>query len=73
MNKDANERGDDWSAATWDGHRRAQLRRWRSLSLRQRLEALDEMTELAEHFASLRREGRLRQVNEPGKETERKD
>lgn len=38
----------DWSVTTWEGSRREQLRRWRALTVRQRLEALDDMTELAE-------------------------
>ena len=50
----------DWSAGTWDGSRRAQLRIWGSLKLRERLEALDDMRELVERFARLRAEGRFR-------------
>ena len=38
----------DWSKATFDGSRREQLRRWRALSLRERLEALDRLTAHAE-------------------------
>ena len=37
----------DWSKTTFEGSRREQLRRWRALSLRQRLEALDRLSELA--------------------------
>lgn len=37
----------DWSKTTFEGSRREQLRRWRALSLRQRLEALDRMSALA--------------------------
>jgi len=49
----------DWSVTTWQGSRREQLRRWRRLSVRQRLEALDEMTDLAERLARMpRRSGR---------------
>lgn len=47
----------DWSAATWEGSRREQLRRWRRLTVRERLEALDEMTDLAERFAAMPRRG----------------
>lgn len=43
----------DWSITTWEGSRREQVRRWRQLSVRQRLEALDEMTELAEQLANV--------------------
>lgn len=34
----------DWSKTTFKGSRRDQLRRWCSLTLRQRLEALDRLT-----------------------------
>jgi CRISPR-associated protein Csb2 len=44
----------DWSKTTFEGSRREQLKRWRGLSLRQRLEALDEITRLAERMSALR-------------------
>ena len=50
----------DWSLGTWEGSRRAQLRNWRKLTLRERLQALDDMNELAEAFAKARAAGRLR-------------
>lgn len=37
----------DWSLATYDGARREQLRRWSRLSLREIVEALEEMQQLA--------------------------
>ncbi|OGQ77945.1 MAG: hypothetical protein A3F90_18965 [Deltaproteobacteria bacterium RIFCSPLOWO2_12_FULL_60_19] len=37
----------DWSKTTFEGSRREQLRRWHALSLRQRLEALDRLSDLA--------------------------
>lgn len=37
----------DWSLTTFEGSRRAQLRRWSALTVRQRLEALDGMTDTA--------------------------
>lgn len=40
----------DWSKTTFEGARREQLRRWRALSLRERLEALDRLSELAGAF-----------------------
>lgn len=46
----------DWSVTTWEGSRREQIRRWRRLTVRERLEALDEMTALAERLGSLPRE-----------------
>jgi hypothetical protein len=50
----------DWSVTTWEGSRRAQLRRSLKLSLRERLQAIDEMAQLAQAFAQARAEGRLR-------------
>ena len=46
------ENGDDidWSKTTFDGSRREQLRRWRALTLQQRLEALDGMLDLAKRL-----------------------
>jgi hypothetical protein len=52
--------GIDWSVTTWEGNRRAQLRRSLKLSLRERLQAIDEMAKLAEALSSARAEGRLR-------------
>jgi len=37
----------DWSKTTFEGSRREQLRRWHALSLRERLEALDRLSDLA--------------------------
>jgi hypothetical protein len=50
----------DWSLTSWDGSRRAQLRRWRALSLRQKLLALEDMAEIAEHFGRMREAGKIR-------------
>jgi len=43
----------DWSKTTYEGVRREQLRRVQSMSLRQRLEALDELTRLAERMQAM--------------------
>lgn len=59
----------DWSLTSWEGSRRAQLRRWRTLSLRQKLLALEEMTEIAEHFGRMRETGKLRGPTTPKKNT----
>jgi hypothetical protein len=45
----------DWTVTTREGSRREQSRRWPRLSVRERLEALDEMTDLAERFAAMPR------------------
>jgi CRISPR-associated protein Csx17 len=42
----------DWSKTTFDGSRREQLRRWLALTVRQRLEALDRLSELAHRSRS---------------------
>lgn len=52
--------GIDWSVTTWEGSRRAQLRRSLELSLRERLQAIDEMAKLAEALVQARAEGKLR-------------
>jgi len=46
--------GIDWSVTTWEGSRRAQLRRWCALTLRERFSALEEMTQLAARFSEMR-------------------
>lgn len=53
----------DWSLTTWEGSRREQLRRWCKLSVRERLLAVEEMADLARHFAEMRAVGRFRQVD----------
>ena len=35
----------DWSLTSWEGSRRAQLRRWLALTVRERLQAIEEMVE----------------------------
>ena len=42
----------DWSAATFDGARREQVRRWSQLSLREVIAALEEMEQLAATLGS---------------------
>ena len=59
----------DWSLTSWEGSRRAQLRRWRTLSLRQKLLALEQMTEIAEHFGRMRETGKMRGPVTPKKNT----
>jgi hypothetical protein len=46
----------DWSTATWEGSRRAQIRRNLRLTVRERLEALEELTETSEQLARTARE-----------------
>jgi hypothetical protein len=49
----------DWSLTTWEGSRRAQLRRALELTLRERLEAAEGLADVARRFAELRARGAL--------------
>ena len=44
----------DWSLTTWEGSRREQLRHALSLTLRQRLQAVEDMAEVAQRFQEMR-------------------
>jgi hypothetical protein len=48
----------DWSLTTWEGSRREQLRRWAQLTLEEIVQAQEEMAELSERFADMRRQAR---------------
>ena len=41
----------EWTSVTWEGNRRAHLRIWRRLSVRERLEAVEAMAEVAARLA----------------------
>lgn len=41
-----------WKLTTWEGSRREQLRRWRALTLREKLLAIEEMEALAKKLAA---------------------
>jgi hypothetical protein len=41
----------DWSLTSWEGSRRAQLRRWLALTVRERLQAIEEMVEMSARIA----------------------
>lgn len=49
----------EWENGTWEGSRRAQLRAALRLTVRQRLESLESLTETSRHFAQMRRTGEL--------------
>ena len=49
----------DWSATTWEASRREQLRRWLQMSVQERFELLEQMSELSETLAHAREQGRL--------------
>lgn len=44
-----------WETATWEGSRRAQLRTALALTVRERLEALEALAELAQRLAAMPR------------------
>lgn len=54
MNESENNTGIDWSLTTWEGSRREQYRRWSKLSLREIVQAQEEMQKLADRFQELR-------------------
>lgn len=43
----------NWEITTWEGSRREQLRRWQVLTLRERLQAVEDMGELAKRFRDM--------------------
>ena len=47
-----------WAETTWEGNRRAQLRRALGLTLRERLQAVEDMAEVAERFREMRSRGK---------------
>lgn len=49
----------DWYLTTWEGSRQEQLRRWQRLSVRERLQAVEGMGDIVEHFKKLRAEGKF--------------
>jgi len=49
------DKGDiDWSLTTWEGSRRAQLRRALALTIRERLEAMEGLADVARRFQEIR-------------------
>ena len=50
----------DWSLTTWDGARRAQLRHALTLTLRERMEALEGMADVARRFREMRAQGEFK-------------
>lgn len=48
----------DWNLTTWEGSRREQLRRWAQLTLEEIVQAQEEMADLNERFAEMRRKNR---------------
>lgn len=46
-----------WAETTWEGNRRAQLRRALEFSLRERLQAVEDMADVARRFEEMRERG----------------
>lgn len=51
---------DPWEAATWEGARRAQIRRSLELTVRERLEVLEALAETSARLIEIGREARAR-------------
>jgi len=51
------ERDIDWSLTTWEGSRRAQLRRALTLTLRERLEAVEGLADVMRRLQEMRARG----------------
>jgi CRISPR-associated protein Csx17 len=49
----------DWSLTTWEGSRRAQLRRALELTLRERLEAVEGLADVVRRFEEMRLKGQF--------------
>ncbi len=50
---------DAWEQTTWEGNRRAQLRLALGFTLRERLQAVEDMAEVAERFRQMRESGKV--------------
>ena len=48
----------DWSLTTWEGGRQEQLRHALSFTLRERLQAVEDMAEVAQRFQEMREAGK---------------
>jgi len=54
----------DWSVTTWEGSRRAQLRHALTLTLRERMEAVEGLADVARRLQEMRERGELRTSGE---------
>ncbi|OGA51289.1 MAG: hypothetical protein A3F74_07945 [Betaproteobacteria bacterium RIFCSPLOWO2_12_FULL_62_58] len=53
-----------WEQTTWEGNRRAQLRHTLTLTLRERLQAVEDMAEVAQRFREMRARNGIRNEKE---------
>lgn len=56
--------GIDWNLTTWEGSRRAQLRHALTLTLRERMEAMEGLADVARRFQELRARGAFKSASE---------
>jgi hypothetical protein len=54
-----------WEQTTWEGNRRAQLRHALTLTLRERLQAVEDMAEVAQRLREMREGEGLRTDRKP--------
>lgn len=54
-----------WEQTTWEGNRRAQLRHALTLTLRERLQAVEDMAEVAQRFQEMRARNNMSSEKEP--------
>ena len=54
-----------WEETTWEGNRRAQLRHALSFTLRERMQAVEDMAEIAERFRQMREAAARKSADEP--------
>lgn len=54
----------DWSVTTWEGVRREHLRSSLRWTIRERLQAVEDMADVARHFQKMREEGKFRSLGE---------
>lgn len=54
----------DWSLTTWDGVRRLHLRDSLRCTIRERLQAVEDMADVTRHFQKMREEGKFKSLGE---------
>jgi hypothetical protein len=57
----------DWNLTTFEGSRREQLRRALQLTVRERLEAVEDMADIARRFAEMRANNEFSHTADPDK------
>lgn len=62
-----------WAETTWEGNRRAQLRRALELTLRERLQAVEDMGDIARRFAEMRDRGEFKTASAVAREPRPRD